>query len=199
MTGEDRSTTRAQPHTVDADVEDLSALLERPGFTSPVVLVAHSYSGFVVELFTRTRPSAVAGLVMVDAGSEQLAATTSAARFAGFDGAADPARPRHRRGSRCLTRWRGSMAAPPAPRVPAVVLSADKPYRTDLLPPGNDLDGLLAFPKWLAAQPRLATAGALGTCPIPTAGTTSTCTLRRWSPMSSAPSWSRFVPLHPTR
>ena len=87
MTGEDRSTTRAQPHTVDADVEDLSALLERPGFTSPVVLVAHSYSGFVVELFTRTRPSAVAGLVMVDAGSEQLAATTSAARFADFDGA----------------------------------------------------------------------------------------------------------------
>ncbi len=46
-----------------------------------------------------------------------------------------------------------------------MVLSADKPYRTDLLPPGVDLDGLLAFPEWLAAQPRLA--NALGARYVP--------------------------------
>ena len=44
-------------------------------------------------------------------------------------------------------------------RVPAIVLTADKPYRIDLPPPeACEGDELLSFADWLAAQERLATA-----------------------------------------
>jgi hypothetical protein len=49
-------------------------------------------------------------------------------------------------------------AAGPMPRVPAVVLTADKPYRTDLLPAGTDPDSSLTFASWLEGQERMATA-----------------------------------------
>jgi hypothetical protein len=49
-------------------------------------------------------------------------------------------------------------AAPPLPAVPAVVLSADKPWRTDLLPPEATQGEMVTFADWLASLDRLATA-----------------------------------------
>ena len=44
------------------------------------------------------------------------------------------------------------------PTVPAIVLTADKPYRTDLLPAGTNPDDSLTFAEWRQAQDRMATA-----------------------------------------
>ncbi|MCU0606390.1 MAG: alpha/beta hydrolase [Candidatus Edwardsbacteria bacterium] len=48
-------------------VERLHALLSETGQRPPYVLVAHSYSGLFANLFARTYPAEVAGVVFVDA------------------------------------------------------------------------------------------------------------------------------------
>ncbi len=70
--GAKRSTPRAQPHTVDADVDDLRRVLRAVDAPKPYVLVAHSYGGFIAELYARTHPADVGGLVMVDAVSSTI-------------------------------------------------------------------------------------------------------------------------------
>jgi pimeloyl-ACP methyl ester carboxylesterase len=47
-------------------VGELRALLQRTGVKPPYVLVGHSLGGSTMELFARTWPSEVAGLVLVD-------------------------------------------------------------------------------------------------------------------------------------
>lgn len=47
-------------------VEDLRALLVARGIPPPYVLVGHSFGGAYLELFARTHPEEVAGLVLVD-------------------------------------------------------------------------------------------------------------------------------------
>jgi hypothetical protein len=49
-------------------------------------------------------------------------------------------------------------AAGPMPRVPAVVLSADKPWRVDLVPPEALQGEQVTFADWSAAQDELAAA-----------------------------------------
>jgi hypothetical protein len=46
--GRDASTSRAQPHAVDEDVDDLHRVLEKVGAPEPYVLVAHSYDDWLV-------------------------------------------------------------------------------------------------------------------------------------------------------
>ena len=57
----------AQPRTLERIVDDLTALLDAAGETSPVVLVGHSWGGPIIRLFADRHPSRVAGLVFVDA------------------------------------------------------------------------------------------------------------------------------------
>jgi len=47
-------------------------------------------------------------------------------------------------------------AAPPLPELPAVVLSADKPWRTDLLPAEATAHETVTFAEWLASLDLLA-------------------------------------------
>jgi pimeloyl-ACP methyl ester carboxylesterase len=68
--------------TMDGMAADLSALLEAAGEPGPYVLVAHSFGGLVARNFIRLHPSQVAGLVLLDATSDEdfpelLAARTS--------------------------------------------------------------------------------------------------------------------------
>ncbi len=51
-------------------VNDLHALLINAAIPGPYVLVAHSYGGFLVRLFTRDHPEDVAGLVLIDTPDE---------------------------------------------------------------------------------------------------------------------------------
>jgi pimeloyl-ACP methyl ester carboxylesterase len=67
-----RSDPVPQPTTAKDAVADLHGLLTAAGEAGPYVLVAHSYGGLVVRLYTSTYPKDVSGLVLVDALSEAL-------------------------------------------------------------------------------------------------------------------------------
>jgi pimeloyl-ACP methyl ester carboxylesterase len=154
--GDHASTPRRQPHTVDQDVADLAALLAALGEPGPVVLVAHSYGGFVATLFARTHPDEVAGLVMVDPGTQFVADVVSPAALANWDAANAMTSDESPEGVQLIDAIEKINAAPALPPVPAVVLSADKPWRVDLLPPEAKSDEMVTFQDWLASLDLLA-------------------------------------------
>jgi len=124
--GRDLSTPVPQPHSVQQDVDDAVALIAAAQLAGPFVVVAHSYGGLVADLRARTHPELVAGLVMVDPTSEFLPALGSPAQNAAFN--ADGLVPPEPGGEAVLfdDAFARINAAPPLPRVPAVVVSSDK-------------------------------------------------------------------------
>jgi pimeloyl-ACP methyl ester carboxylesterase len=157
LTGDNLSTPRRQPHAVDQDVRDLHALLRAIDEPGPYVLAPHSYGGWIAELYARRYPKTVAGLVMVDAATELLRGVMSSKQLANWDATNRQAAPQHE-GVRVIDAIDRVLKAGPMPRVPAIVLTADKPYRTDLLPVGTKPDDSLTFQDWLTAQDRMARA-----------------------------------------
>ncbi|HEY3670091.1 MAG TPA: alpha/beta hydrolase [Acidimicrobiia bacterium] len=152
-TGKARSTPRAQPHAVDDDVADLHHVLEKIGAPEPLVLVAHSYGGFVAELYARTYPDEVGGLVMVDAGSSYIARAVTAEKLGAWDRTNRIAAPGQE--SVEIADATAKLDAAPALRpIPSVVLTADKPLRADLQP--VDADASVTFDDWLVGQGLLA-------------------------------------------
>jgi pimeloyl-ACP methyl ester carboxylesterase len=159
LTGADRSTPRAhQPHTLVQDVRDLHALLGALDEAGPSVLVPHSYGGWIAELYARTYPKRIGGLVMVDAATALLRDVMTPSQLTTWDTANRMTSPQLAEGVRVIDAIKRVRAAGPMPKVPAIVLSADKPYRTGLLPAGTDPDASLTFASWLKAQDRLAAA-----------------------------------------
>lgn len=61
-----RSRPSQPPYRIDDEADALRRELDRHGVTAPVVLVAHSYGGFVATLVAATDPR-IAGVVLVDA------------------------------------------------------------------------------------------------------------------------------------
>lgn len=155
--GDDVTTPRPQPHTVDEDVSDLHALLTALGEPGPYVLVAHSYGGLIAALYARTHPEAVGGLVMVDTVTQLMEDVISPAKLANWDATNAMTSPQVREGVKLIDAFGQINAAPPMPAVPAVVLSADKPWRIDLLPPEAVTDDMVTFDDWLSSLDRLAT------------------------------------------
>ena len=154
--GADRSTPRTQPHTVDADVDDLPARPRVVDAPKPYVLVAHSYGGFIAELYARTHPADVGGLVMVDAVSSTIEQATTASRLQAWDQLHRTTSPGLPEGIEVLDAIAQLRAAPPPVQIPTVVLSADKPY--PLPPPGSgDPDASVTFADWSAGQDLFAT------------------------------------------
>ena len=64
------STPGTMPRTTDQIVKELHALLAAAGEKPPYVLVAHSFGGFNVRVYTSRYPDEVAGLVLVDTSHE---------------------------------------------------------------------------------------------------------------------------------
>lgn len=155
LTGTELSTSRSQPHTVDVDVNDLREVLAAANEQGPYVLVAHSYGGFVSELHARTYPSDVAGMVMVDAASSRLGQAVSVAKLTVWDQTNRLTSPQSPEGVEVLDALTKLEAAGPIPELPTIVLTADKPYRTDLLP-SDIVDASVTFADWLAGQDLLA-------------------------------------------
>ena len=136
-TGGGRSTPATQAHPVDRDVNDLHDVLDALDEPGPYVLVAHSYGGLIATLFARTHPTTVAGLVMVDAASELITEVLEPAVMAHWDQTNQATSPQSPEGVQLADAFAQIDAAPAMPIVPAIVLSADKPYRTDLIPPAQ--------------------------------------------------------------
>lgn len=67
-----RSDPVAQPRTAQDWASELGALLAAGRVPGPYVLVAHSFSGLAARLYAAEHPQQIAGLVMVDATSEEL-------------------------------------------------------------------------------------------------------------------------------
>lgn len=149
------TTPRQQPHTVDADVADLGALFDAIGETGPKVLVPHSYSGVIAMLYARTHPDDVAGLVMDDALSEDMALVAGPDHLAYWAATNAATSDQVREGVQVLDAFEQINAAPPLHAMPAAVLVADKPWRTDLLP-AEIRDKGISFDDWTEHEALLA-------------------------------------------
>ena len=79
-----RSSPVMQPITTKDAAADLHALLRASGEAGPFVLAAHSYGGQIARLYTSTYPQEVAGLVLIDAQSEELQTLLSPQEFQEF-------------------------------------------------------------------------------------------------------------------
>jgi pimeloyl-ACP methyl ester carboxylesterase len=58
------------PRTLRQIVYELHTLLNKGGVKPPLVLVGHSYGGWLVRLYASTYPAEVAGMVLVEAGAD---------------------------------------------------------------------------------------------------------------------------------
>ena len=135
--GADRSTDVPQPHTLQQDVDDVVALINASQLPPPFVFVAHSYGALVLDLLARTHPELVAGIVMVDGLSEFLPTVGSPAQNAAFE--RDGKTPPEPGGEGIFVddAFARIKDAPPLPRVPAIVLSADKYPPPEAVTPDN--------------------------------------------------------------
>jgi pimeloyl-ACP methyl ester carboxylesterase len=135
--GSDRSTDGPQPHGVQQDVDDVVALVNASQLPTPLVFVAHSYGGLILDLLARTHPELVAGIVMVDPVSEFMETRGSPAQNAAWErDSMTPPEP----GDETVLLADAIAAiqnAPPLPHVPAIVLSSDKFASPEMLTPEN--------------------------------------------------------------
>ena len=140
------STPVPQPTAADADVADVRALLATAHEPGPYVLVGASWGGMIVNLFARTDPTDVAGLVFVDGASDFFEQTLAPQQWAAWMQLIKSTPP-----GREAPDYESSVAqiraAGPMPVVPAVVITAGQPWN---LPVGP------TWPAWTAAQDRLA-------------------------------------------
>ncbi len=67
-----RSSPVPMPRTIADSVDDLHRLLAAADVSGPYLLVAHSWGGMIGQLYTRTYPADVVGLVLVDAFAPDL-------------------------------------------------------------------------------------------------------------------------------
>jgi len=144
------TTPRPQPHTVDLDVDDLHALLTAIGEPGPYVLVSHSYGGLISTLYARTYPQSIAGLVMVDTVSEVMADLVTPGALDWWDKVNAQTNDVVREGVMINDAFARINTARPMPKVPAIVLVADKPYRDDLIPPELLQGEHTTFADWVA-------------------------------------------------
>ena len=152
------STPVDQPHTVGQAVDDLHRLLAAAGEPGPYVLVPIPMADFIAALYARTYPGDVAGLVLVDAASEFVKQAATAEAFAAWDAGNRISPPVALEAVEVADATDEINAAPPMPRQPAIVLSADKPWPPAPAMQGETASGaMVTFADWLRAQDLLAT------------------------------------------
>ena len=160
-----RSDSVSQPTTAQDAVADLHALLSAAEEPGPYVLVGHSYGGPIIRLYASAHPPDVAGLVLVDALSEDLPNGLTPTQQALFEEINTPPPDTDAEVLDLQGTFQQLRESPPVPQVPTIVLTADQPQLTaevlaegeGQLPAGVDQE--FADALWaaqLAAQDELA-------------------------------------------
>ena len=127
-TGGSRSTDVAQPTSGQISADDLQTLLTASGETGRFVLAGHSYGGPIIRLFASDHPDDVAGMVLIDALSEDLQAGLTAEQKVVFERLNTPQPGGEFFDLATLVTQLQNSA--PAPDVPVIVLTADTPQLT---------------------------------------------------------------------
>jgi pimeloyl-ACP methyl ester carboxylesterase len=144
-----RSDPVPMPRTAEDTVADLHALLQAAAIPAPYLLVGHSTGGLIIRLYASTYPKEVAGLVLVDAISEEVQVAMTPEHWAVYDRLllVDPPKELiHYKDLETIDfdasfdeLRRAAKRKPPA-SVPLIVISKGLPFE---LPPG--------LPAWLPA------------------------------------------------
>jgi len=158
-----RSDPVSQPTAAQDAVADLHALLSAAEEPGPYVLVGHSYGGPIIRLYASAHPADVAGLVLVDALSEDLPNGLTPTQQALFEEINTPPPDTDAEVLDLQGTFQQLGESPPVPQVPTIVLTADQPQLTaELLASGElpaGVDQEFADALWaaqLAAQDELA-------------------------------------------
>jgi pimeloyl-ACP methyl ester carboxylesterase len=69
--GSGKSDAGPQPRTMDAEVDDLHALLEKSQISGPIVFVGQSLGGILARLYLQKYPDSVAGMLLIDPTDEE--------------------------------------------------------------------------------------------------------------------------------
>ena len=157
LDGPDQSTPVAQPHPADQAADDLHRMLIAAGEPGPYVLVPHSYGGVVATLFARTWPNEVDGLVMVDAATPLIREVASPEAVAKWDEANRRSVPEAPEAVMMVDAFARIDAASPLRELPAVVLSADKPWQPPSAAKESDPAAGVTFADWRTSERLLAT------------------------------------------
>lgn len=121
------STSVKQPTSAVDGVSDLHALLKAAKAPGPYILVAHSLGGGIAQLYARTYPKEVAGLVLVDPFSQFLKKTLTAEQWSKFaSGAKQLREPKELEATDHEASAAALLAAPAVRAIPIVILSSDK-------------------------------------------------------------------------
>ena len=157
------STPVEQPTSAKPAAADLDALLRASGEPAPYVLAGHSFGGPVVRFYAGAHPAEVGGLVLVDALSEDLWNGLSPKQETLLEELNTPPPGTHAESLDESATFKQLRESPPAPPVPVIVLTADRPQLTkEALATGQfpaGVDQEFADALWaaqLAAQDKLA-------------------------------------------
>jgi len=158
-----RSDPVSQPTAAQDAAADLHALLSAAEEPGPYVLVGHSYGGPIIRLYASAHPADVAGLVLVDALSEDLPNGLTPTQQALFEEINTPPPDTDAEVLDLQGTFQQLGESPPVPQVPTIVLTADRPQLTaEVLASGElpaGVDQEFADALWaaqLAAQDELA-------------------------------------------
>jgi pimeloyl-ACP methyl ester carboxylesterase len=153
----------SQPTTAQDAVADLNALLSAAEEPGPYVLVGQSYGGPIIRLYASAHPADVAGLVLVDALSEDLPNGLTPTQQALFEEINTPPPDTDAEVLDLQGTFQQLGESSSVPQVPTIVLTADQPQLTaELLASGElpaGVDQEFADALWaaqLAAQDELA-------------------------------------------
>jgi pimeloyl-ACP methyl ester carboxylesterase len=125
-----RSDPVSQPTTAQDAVADLHALLSTAEETGPYVLAGHSYGGPIIRLYASAHPADVAGLVLVDALSEDLPNGLTSTQQALLEAINTPPPDTDAEVLDLQATFQQLRESPLVPPVPMIVLTADRPQLT---------------------------------------------------------------------